>query len=154
MTDGNQHEMPIEALLSDFNNLISNVDTPDLSHCGAFASLDDKFDSIHSPAEVNLIEPQLLALEEQKMRQQRHIEKKKQDAIEAEAHMGPLVRKSVKIQQPGHNHKRVSQISVIDEFYGQGGAGEPDKSPLIMAEQVMIVNSEMPNEGYGNIEEF
>jgi len=64
----------MEMLLSDFNNLISNGDTPDLSLSGAFASLDEKFvrstdklDSILSPADTE-ISPKRLVLEEQKMR--------------------------------------------------------------------------------------
>ena len=58
-----------------------------------------------------------MSLDEQKNRQKRHLEKKKQAEIDTEAQLGPLLRKKTKGKKPGYNHKRVSQISIIDEFY-------------------------------------
>ena len=69
----------------------------------------------------------LNGLQEQILKQQRHIEKKIQDALKADEHLGVLQRKSVNIKKQT-NHKRISQISIIDEFYG--GKDENESSSM------------------------
>ena len=113
-------------MFSEFNNFISNYGTPqlDLSQSGAFDSLDDRYTISPDDPEsmINSIEIKhraRISLDDFKDRQKKFLKRKKQAETDSEANMGPLQREAKKDKKPVHNHKRVSQISIIDEFYTQ-----------------------------------
>jgi len=42
-TESSKNDKKINTMMSDFNHLINNAETPDLSHSGAYASLDERY---------------------------------------------------------------------------------------------------------------